>query len=175
MAIERNADRNTPTIAQLKPDVIIFAGLWNDVWRVVKYAGWGIPPNPDEVNRNGGVPASVDYLRAVFDYADEPTEENLRAANERFARAMRPLDAATLARLNFADYATLKESADFAILAENAGEKLRFLAGEFVRRARRDADVWTLTLPGRFGDSYEAASKKLVSAGLLPAQDTNKS
>jgi hypothetical protein len=171
---EHNADHNTPTIAQLDPDVIVFAGMWNDGWRALKYADWGIPPNPDEVNGDGAEPASVAWLRALFAYADAPGPATRKAAEAQFANAMRPLDAATLAALRFEDLASLRTSPAFARLAANARAKVGFLAGEFVRRARRHARVWTLTLPSRFGDDYEEAARRMAAAGLVQPDHREK-
>ncbi len=167
---EQNADNNTPTISQLKPNIIIFAGMWNDVWRVLKYAGWGIPPNPDEVNRIGEIPISVEYLRAVLNYADHPNEKNYLIADKLFERAMLPINPRTLANLQFRDYISLKKSIEFARLEDNARMKFRYLVEEFIRRSQRYSDVWTVTFPSRFGDSYEEAGKKLMNAGLVPAE-----
>lgn len=170
LVAEQNADRNTPTINQLQPDIIVFAGMWNDVWRVLKYAGWGIPPNPDEVNRHDGVPSSIEYLQAVFNYADQPTEKNRSIADNLFKRAMQPVDPKIIARLQLRDLAALKASSEFGNLEENARKKFRFLAEEFIRRAQKYSNVWTVTLPGRFGDSYEDAGNKMAGAGLLPPE-----
>jgi hypothetical protein len=170
LVAEQNADKNTPTISQLKPDVIIFAGMWNDVWRSLKYSAWGIPPNPDEVNRNGETPSSVAYLQAVFNYADNPTKQNYQIADEMFEKAMRPVEPSTLASLQLSDYTSLRKSTEFNNLVENSSRKFRYLSEEFIRRAQHYADVWTATLPGRLGDSYEEAGKKLNRAGLLPAE-----
>ena len=167
---EQNADNNTPTISQLKPDIIIFAGMWNDIWRVLKYAGWGISPNPDEVNRNGEIPLSVEYMKAVFKYADHPNEKNYLIADKLFERAMMPINPQTLANLQFCDYLSLKKSIEFARLEDNARIKFRYLVEEFIRRGQRYSNVWTITLPSRFGDSYEEAGKKLMNAGLVPAE-----
>lgn len=169
-----NADRNTPTISQLNPDVIIFAGMWNDVWRVLKYAESGFAPHPDEVNRSGEIPASVAYLRSAFAYADHPTPETYRVAEATMQRAMQPLDAPTLATLSFRDYQSLKASAEFTTLVENATRKFRYLSEEFIRRGQRLARIWTLSLPGRFSNSFEAAAKKLVAANLLTSSDVDR-
>lgn len=174
LAMEQNADNNTPTISELKPDVIIFAGMWNDVWRALKYTGWGIPPNPDEVNRVGGEPASVEYLRAVLNYADHPTEENYRQAEKTFEMAMRPLDSSVTSALQLRDYASLRNSAEFQRLVENASTKLAYLSEEFIRRAQQYGQVWAMTLPGRFGDAYGDAAKKLRAGGQLPAEGFDK-
>lgn len=170
LVAEQNADKNTPTISQLEPDVIIFAGMWNDVWRSLKYAGWGIPPNPDEVNRNGETPYSIAYLQAVFNYADNPTKENYQIADKMFEKAMRPVEPSTLASLQLHDYKSLRESTAFDKLVQNSSKKFRYLSEEFISRAQHYADVWTVTLPGRLGYSYEEAGKKLNRAGLLPAE-----
>lgn len=165
--LEMNIDRNTPTISQLNPKVIIFAGMWNDVWRVLKYAGWGIPPNSDEVNRSNGKPSSVEYFQAAFNYADNPNLANLRAANNIFKKAMMPIDQAMLSHLEIKTHSALVKSKDFDYLKENAAQKFRYLSEEFIRRARLHSEVWSMSLPGRLGSSYENASEKLQKAGLL--------
>ena len=170
---EKNADGNTPTINQLQPDIIVFAGMWNDIWRVLKYAGWGIPPNPDEVNRDYGAPLSIEYLQAVFNYADQPTKKNQGIADNLFKRAMKPIDPKIISRLQFRDHAALKASSEFDDLVENARKKFRYLAEEFIRRGQRYSNVWTVTLPGRFGDTYEDAGNKMARAGLLPPEKIN--
>lgn len=174
LAIERNADNNTPTIGELKPDVIIFAGMWNDVWRTLKYAGWGIPPNPDEVNRIGGVPASVEYLRSVIDYIDHPSQENYRLAEKKFKLSMQPLGPEKLMSLQFQDHSSLKRNEQFKRLVENAGIKLAYLTEEFIMRARKYGQVWTMTLPGRFGDAYEDAAAKMRAGGQISPEGFEK-
>jgi len=167
LTVEKNDDNNTPTIAELKPDIIIFAGMWNDAWRVLKYAGWGIPPNADEVNRFGDTPASVEYLRAVFNYADSPSETNYQLATKKFEQAMKPLDSSLLSKLEFHDHLSIMRSEEFQMLVENASIKLAYLSEEFIGRAKKYGEVWAMTLPGRFGNAYKEVADKLYAGGQL--------
>jgi hypothetical protein len=172
--IQQNEDRNTPTIRDLTPDVIVFAGMWNDVWRTLKYWDWGIPPKPDEVNRIEGEPASVAYLRSVFRYIDHPTPQSLAAAEAVLLQATQPLDTASVDSLSFNDYAALKSSPLFAELVKNARVKFRYLSSEFIRRSQAYAKVWSLVLPERFADSFEEAAARLVAGGVMADVKLNK-
>jgi hypothetical protein len=130
--------------------------------------------NPFEVRRIGAQPASVAYYKAALDYLDRPTRANLDHADALLRAANRPLDRAQAASLSFDSYASLTRSDEFLALAANARQKFAFLSGEFIRRTRRHAAVWSLVLPGRLGLAYEAAGRRLVAAGMLPEAAADK-
>ena len=83
---------------------------------------------------------------------------------------MRPVDPAMLTRLELKSHSAMLKSKDFDYLKENAAYKFRYLSDEFLKRAGHISEVWSVTLPGRLGDSYENVADKLQKAGLLPKE-----
>lgn len=156
---------NEATLHDLRPDVILLSSMWNDLWRTLKTRDLGMGyPFADEADLLKDVPFSVIYIKSLFNYLDDPSRANYLVADMVLQQAMK--NKAGLSRLP-SDFEGYMRDGNFKKLSHNAEQKYRFLLTTFIEKAKRWTTVWNMSLPSRFGASFNENLNSLVSANII--------
>lgn len=164
-----NADRfvrsqkNALTLAELKPDVVVFSSLWNDTIYPMFFDRTAF-----ELRTVRGMPVANAYYRAIFDYMDKPDAENYAVA--KILHDTLVSDAASK-EAGFLDIEKDEVSAQVMRL------RYDFLLNEFLKRSRATSKVWLLNLPSKGGSAYAELIDKapeFMSRGAFLINDTSK-
>jgi len=158
---------NAVTLAELDPDVIILASLWNDIIYPLFYDNW--PPGRLTID---GTPVAVLYMKAIFDYMDDPSVEKYKTAMSLYE--VREGGANKVSLKVPEDERSLIGSESFESFKQIVSSRYELLVDEFIRRAREIAEIWLFTLPSKGMNKYEELidkAPKFMSRGSFLISD----
>ncbi|MBF0521276.1 MAG: hypothetical protein HQK92_16310, partial [Nitrospirae bacterium] len=166
----KSTERNPYTVATLKPDIIVQASMWNDLTEIIMWPGMKRKDNFDLSSTDNGS-VVVQYFKALYNYMDNPSEDNLKKAQSIHDFALKSTeekqkDVELFQRMNFKERhefpgvtiapLAFEEHLYNRVLSELIrGAKIayEYLLNEFLVRAH-SYQVWNLVLPSKGGANY---------------------